>query len=127
MSKMINNLKTYNKNMAEKNFSLTKKGAEGVLKGAAKGVGIAGAINTAFPALVPTISSMIAGASNMSVWSKIGFSLTMASSPAVQISGLGVLAIGAGVGALVGGTVSLIKGAKYKRMAKNLEEGAKTR
>ena len=127
MSKMINNLKTYNKNMAEKNFSQTKKGVEGVLKGAAKGVGIAGTINTAFPALVPTISSMIAGASNMSIWSKIGFSLTMASSPAVQISGLGVLAIGAGVGALVGGTVSLIKGAKYKRMAKNLEEGAKTR
>jgi len=124
---MIKDLKTYSNNMAEKNYSVTRKSIAGVIKGAGKGAGIAGAINTAFPALVPTISSMIAGASNMSVWSKIGFSLTMASSPAVQISGLGVLAIGAGVGALIGGTVSLIKGAKYKRMAKNLEEGAKTR
>ena len=108
----VNNIDT------EAQYSLAKEGSKGFVKGATSGLGVAGAINTAFPALIPTFAGIITGASDMSTIAKIGVGLGLASNPAVQISGLTILGIGAAVGALVGGTVSLIKTARYKRIAK---------
>ena len=112
----MKNLK-YNTIDTKAQYSLAKEGSKGFVKGAVKGAGFAGAVNTAFPALIPTFAGMAVGASDMSALSKIGIGLGLASNPAVQISGLAILGIGAAAGALIGGTVSLIKTARYKRMA----------
>ena len=122
---MIKNLKTYN-DVEDKNYSVTKKGIAGFLKGAAKGAGVAGTVNTLFPALIPTFAAMITGASEMSLGSKIAIGFGLASSPAVQISGLGIIGIGAAAGAVLGGTISLIKNARYKHAMK-AESSSKTR
>ncbi len=98
-------------------YSLAKEGSKGFIKGAGTGLGVAGAINTAFPALIPTFAGIITGASDMSTIAKIGVGLGLASNPAVQISGLTILGVGAIAGALVGGTISLIKTARYKKKA----------
>ncbi len=120
---MIKNFKTGKMIDTEKQYSVAKEMSKHFLSGAAKGAGIAGAINTAFPALVPTFGGMLVGASDISTIGKIGIGLGLASSPAVQISGLGILGIGAGVGALVGLTVGAVKSVKQKK----LEKKAKTR
>ena len=67
------------------------------------------AVNTAFPALIPTFAGMATGASKLSLVSKIGIGLGLASNPLVQISGFTILGVGALVGALMGGTYSLIR------------------
>ena len=123
---MIKNLRTYNDDVADKNFSVTKKGIVGFLKGAAKGAGVAGTVNTLFPALIPTFAAMITGASDMSLISKIAIGAGLASAPAVQISGLGIIGIGAAAGAVLGGAISLVKGAVYKHAVKSDSQG-KTR
>lgn len=114
----INNLKTYKQIDTDKQYSVGKKIAGGFIKGGAKGAGIAGAINTAFPALVPTFAGMAVGASDASLIEKIGAGLGLASAPAVQISGLGILGIGAAAGAIIGTGVALVKHAKYNKIAK---------
>ena len=123
---MIKNLRTYNDDVTDKSYSVTKKGIAGFLKGAAKGAGVAGTVNTLFPALIPTFAAMITGASEMSLGSKIAIGFGLASSPAVQISGLGIIGIGAAAGAVLGGAVSLVKGAVYKHAIKSDSQG-KTR
>ena len=105
----------------EKKFVLVKELPKGLVSGAAKGAGVAGVINTAFPALIPTFSAMLTGASNLSVFGKIGVGLGLASAPAVQISNLAILGIGAGLGAVIGTTVSLVKNAKHKKLIKKEE------
>lgn len=124
--KTVSNLKTYDEGKMTGQVSLIKKTFGGFAKGIAKGAGLAGAINTAFPNLVPVISSMLIGGSSMSGWAKAGFAIGLASNPVAQISGWGVLAIGAAAGAVLGGTISLIKAARYNHMHKN-DEAAKTR
>ena len=113
----MKNLK-YNTIDTKAQYSLAKEWSKGFVKGAVKGAGLAGAINTAFPALIPTFAGMAVGASEMSTAAKIGIGLGLASNPAVQISGLTILGVGAAIGAIVGGAVSLIKTAKYKKIAK---------
>lgn len=115
---MIKNLKTGKMIDTDKQYRTAKNLSKGFIKGAAKGAGIAGAINTAFPALVPTFAGMMVGASDISTIGKIGIGLGLASSPAVEISGLGILGIGAGVGALAGLTVGAVKSVKQKRLDK---------
>ena len=102
----------------DKQYSVAKKSMKGFVKGAGTGLGVAGAVNTAFPALIPTFAGMITGASDLSVIQKIGIGLGVASNPAVQISGLTILGIGAITGALLGGTISLVKGVAQKNKEK---------
>lgn len=109
----------------KKQYNVAKELSKGFIKGGTKGAGIAGGINTAFPALIPSFGSMLVGASNdLSTTEKIGIALGLASKPAVEISGLGILAIGAGIGAIIGTGVSVIKYIKYNKIAK--EEKKKT-
>ena len=74
-------------------------------------MGVAGAVNTAFPALIPTFTGMATGASNLPAIQKIAIGLGVASNPAVQVSGLAILGAGAIAGALVGGTITLVRNA----------------
>ncbi|MBP5679221.1 MAG: hypothetical protein J6X28_05320 [Bacilli bacterium] len=110
----------------KKQYHLARKSAMGFIKGAGTGLGVAGAINTAFPALIPTFAGMMTGASDLSTIEKIGIGLGLASNPGVQISGLTILGIGAITGALLGGTISLVRGAIHQRK-KHTEEAVKTR
>jgi hypothetical protein len=112
----MKNFKTYKQIDTDKQYSLAKESSKGFVKGAAKGAGVAGVINTAFPALIPTFAGMATGASNLGLIEKIGIGLGLASKPVVEISGLTILGIGALVGALAGGTISLIKTARYNRI-----------
>lgn len=95
--------------MSEKKYVLKRELPKGFLSGSMKGAGVAGVINTAFPSLVPTFTAMITGASKLSIMKKMAIGLGLSSSPALQISNLGILAIGAGIGAIAGTTVSLIR------------------
>ena len=97
------------------------------MKGAGTGLGIAGTINTAFPALIPTFAGMITGASDLSTIQKIGIGLGLASNPAVQVSGLAILGTGALIGAVLGGSYSLVRSLIQGRMHPVEEEKGKTR
>jgi hypothetical protein len=88
--------------------------------GAVKGAGVAGIINTAFPALIPTFTAMYTGASNLSLAQKVGIGLGLSSAPSVQISNLAILGTGAIIGALISGTVVLVKKARSKSIEKKL-------
>lgn len=109
----------------DKQYSLAKKSMKGFIKGAGTGLGVAGTINTAFPALVPTFAGMVTGASELSLIEKIGIGLGVASNPAVQISGLTILGIGAIAGALIGGTVSLVRTAVHNGRTIHFESDEK--
>lgn len=116
----MENLKI-NKTMidTEKQYSVAKELSKGFIKGGAKGAGIAGGINTAFPALIPSFGSMLVGASDdLNIAEKVGITLGLASKPAVEISGLGILAIGAGIGAIIGTGISIIKYIKHNKIVK---------
>ena len=105
---MIDNLET---GQIEKNnkYSVTKE----TLNGSAKGIDIARKINKTFPDLVPAISGLLKGAS---VVESLGLALGIASGSAISIPGLGIIALWAGIGALVGGTAALIKNSQYKQV-----------
>lgn len=122
----IKNLKTGNID-TKKQYSLVKKSLTGLVKGAGTGLGIAGTINTAFPALIPTFAGMITGASDLSTIQKIGIGLGLASNPAVQVSGLAILGTGALIGAVLGGSYSLVRSLIQGRMHPVEEEKGKAR
>ena len=112
----IKNFKTGKMIDTDKQYSIVRRGMKGLVKGAGTGLGVAGAINTAFPALIPTFAGMATGASDISLIGKIGIGLGLASNPAVQVSGLTILGIGALVGAIIGGGISLIRKSPKGRM-----------
>ena len=93
----------------EKKYVLVKDASKGFVKGGIRGAGIAGFINTACPALIPTFAGMITGASKLSTIEKISIGFGLASNPALQISNLAILGIGTGIGAIIGAGYSLVK------------------
>lgn len=79
--------------------------------GASTGIAIAEGINYWFPALVPSITSYYTGlqAAKMSAWEQALIVLGAASKPAVEISHLTIVGVGALVGALLYNGYALVK------------------
>ena len=115
---MVKNFKTGNMIDTDKQYSVARKSMKGIIKGAGTGLGLAGAVNTAFPALIPTFAGMATGASDLPFLEKVGIGLGLASQPAVQISGFTILGVGALIGAILGGTYTLVRGVAQKNKQK---------
>ena len=108
-----------------KQYKLVKEVPKDIIKGAVKGAGFAGVVNTVFPALIPTFAGIFTGASSLSVFEKALMVLGLDSSPVVQIYGLVIIGIGAAAGALIGAGYTLVKGVKYRSAEKKAKAKVK--
>lgn len=107
----IKNLKINHKyELKEKEkFKLVKKPIKVIAKGAGLGASVAGCVNTLFPNLIPVIGTYITTSSNISSKAKLALLTSLASLPIDLASGYGVIAVGAGLGALTYSGYKLVK------------------
>lgn len=98
---------------------LIKKPIGIITKGASIGAGVAGAVNTAFPNLIPTIGGYITGSKAQNALESVVGILGFASKPVEVISGPTVLGIGAACGAVLYGGYRLVKACVNNAMIAN--------
>lgn len=97
-----------------------------LVKGASIGMGVSGTINTAFPNIIPVAMSALTAKSNVNTAYKILSYVGAASKPVASISGPVVIGVGAGIGAIVYGTYTLIKnGVKHLQIKKDINNAKK--
>ena len=90
-------------------FKCVKKPVSVLVKGGSLGAGVAGAVNTVFPNIVPVIGSAFTQAQDLSWYEKALGYVSFSSQPVDVISGPVIVGIGAAVGAVLYGGYSLIK------------------
>ena len=107
----IKNLRVHHKidKKLDDKFKLIKNPVEVLSKGAALGAGVAGAINTAFPNVIPVLGAFLTGASNLSNTKKVVGLVALASKPVDVISGPVIIGVGAAAGAVLYGGYRLVK------------------
>jgi len=107
-------------------FKLVKKPIAVVAKGGTLGAGVAGAVNTAFPNIIPVIGSAFTEASQMTGLQKILSYGALASQPADVLSGAAIVGIGAVVGAVVYTGYTIVKtGANHVAIANDRNKAKK--
>lgn len=107
----INELRVYNgveKRLNDK-LKFLKKPIATIIKGGSIGAGAAGAINTAFPNIVPVIGAALTEANVTNAFGKTLSLAALASKPVDMISGPTILGIGAATGAVLYSGYVLVK------------------
>ena len=90
-------------------FKLVKKPIATITKGGMLGAGVAGAIDTAFPNIIPVVGSALTQASEMTAIEKALSFTALASKPTEVISGLTIVGAGAVVGAVLYTGYTIVK------------------
>ena len=107
-------------------FSIVKKPIATIIKGGTLGAGVAGAINTAFPNIVPVVGSAFTEASQLEGWQKLLSYGSLASKPIDVISGPAIIGIGAAAGAVLYVGYTVVKNsAKYISIANDRNKAKK--
>lgn len=107
----IKELRIYNKlerNINDK-YKFLKKPLGTIVKGGTLGAGAAGALNTAFPNLVPVIGTALTEANVINPVAKTLSFAALASQPVDIISGPAIIGVGAAIGAVAYSGYSLVK------------------
>jgi len=92
-----------------RNFKIFRGIGSTLVKGASLGAGVSGTINTIFPNIVPVVSSALTTSSDLPVIGKTLSYALAASKPIDLVSGYIIIGIGAGIGAILYGSYSLVK------------------
>lgn len=90
-------------------YKIVKKPLGVLVKGGSLGAGVAGAVNTVFPNIVPVIGSAFTQAQELAWYEKALGYATFASKPVDIISGPMIVGIGAAVGVVLYGGYTLVK------------------
>ena len=112
--KSLENINT-SKLKETKKFKVFRNIGNTLVKGGTMGAGVAGAINTAFPNIIPVAMSALTTSSNMSTIGKALGYIGAASKPVAIVSGPTIIGVGAGIGAILYGSFKLIKSG-YKKL-----------
>lgn len=122
MNKKVTNLQINEEKLSKnEKYKLPKKITKVVAAGSASGMAVATGINKFFPNLVQTVGTYLTTKSNnVGFWEGLAISVGWASKPVDIISEPVITAIGAGIGVLAAGTITLVKDSIQKKKEKNI-------